>query len=116
MNSHGDIEKARWKEELNDIKQKFSSWIESIRNAEHNDCDAQIENLVDTLLTWQQLAIQVFDAMEIAMNYVDKSEMTEFEWKNYAHTYSNAVHAFTSAGVDNHTHHGVKTHLVEIFD
>ena len=50
------------------------------------------------------------------MNYVDKSEMTEFEWKNYAHTYSNAVHAFTSAGVDNHTHHGVKTHLVEIFD
>lgn len=116
MARHGKNEQERWRKDLDDIRLRYSDWISSLLSVKHNTKDQQIENLIDTLMRWQQLSIQLFDALEVSKKYVDDSVFSADELDDYAHVYSNAVHNFEEAGVDNHTRRGVKTHLVENYD
>jgi len=116
MEGHGINEQTRWRQELDDIRLRHADWISSVLSVDHNTAEQQIENLIDTLMTWQQLCIQIFDTLEIHRRYVDETTMTDFDRADYAHTYSNAVHVFNSAGVDNHLRFGIKEHLVEKYD
>jgi nuclear transport factor 2 (NTF2) superfamily protein len=116
MARHGKNEQERWKQELNDIRAKCSEWIETVVDRKNSTPEEQIENLIDTLLRWQQLAISTFDVLEIAMEYVNESNMLHSDHGKYARAYSNAVHNFEEAGIDNHIKKGVKEHLIERFD
>ena len=113
---HGENEQARWRKDLDNIRLRYSDWISSILGSGHITQDQQIENLIDSLMTWQQLAIQLFDTLEISKRYVDDSVVSAADLDDYAHTYSNAVHSFEEAGVDAHITQGVKEHLIERFD
>jgi hypothetical protein len=116
MARHGKNEQERWRKRLDEIRACNKDWIDSIISAQYNTPEQQIENLIDTLMTWQQLSLQLFDTLELVVKHVDMGTVDEFTSKDYAHTYSNAVHNFDEAGVDNHTRTGVKTHLVENYD
>jgi hypothetical protein len=116
MARHGKNEQERWRKDLDEIRARNNDWIDSILSAQVNTPDQQIENLIDTLMTWQQLSLQLFDTLELVVEHVDIEAVDEFTSKDYAHTYSNAVHNFDEAGVDNHKRKGVKTHLVENYD
>ena len=113
---HGENEQARWRKDLDDIRLRYSDWISSILGSGHIDQDQQINNLIDSLMTWQQLSIQLFDTLEITKKYVDDSVVSAADLDDYAHAYSNAVHNFEGAGVDNHIRRGVKEHLIEKYD
>lgn len=116
MEQHGKNEQERWRKSLDEIRARNKDWIDSIISAQFNTPEQQIENLIDTLMTWQQLSLQLFDTLEIQRRYIDEEAMTEFDRADYAHTYSNVVHVFDSAGVDNHRRLGIKEHLVEKYD